>query len=98
MPYRVLVDDNFHYMDDSARTTLGEFETLEGALAAARAVVDEWLAGALEPGMTADELSKKYLLFGDDPFIVGPGLSKPPFSSRDYARERCAALCPPANT
>jgi hypothetical protein len=27
--YRVMVDDNFHYMDESERYTLGEFKTLD---------------------------------------------------------------------
>ena len=95
MKYRVLVDDNFHYMDESARTTLGEFDTLEAAVAAARGVVDEFLAGALQPGMTAEELYHTYVNFGDDPFILGPGLSGVPFSAWDYARERCGVLCQP---
>src|SRR5215471_14393256 len=96
MAYRVLIDDNFHYMDESARTTLGEFATLEAAVAAARRVVDEFLEGALEPGMTADKLYQVYTGFGDDPFIVGPGVTTVVFSAWDYARERCAVLCPPS--
>jgi len=96
MTFRVLVDDNFHYMDESARTTLGEFDTLEAAVASARALVDQFLADSLQPGMTADELFGLYTNFGEDPFIVGPGVSSVLFSAWDYARERCAALCPPA--
>jgi hypothetical protein len=93
MSFRVLVDDNFHYMDVDARTTLGDFETLEAAVAAAQALVDEWLTSAYQPGMSADEFYQGYIGFGEDPFIVAPGLSGVPFSAWNYARERCAALC-----
>jgi hypothetical protein len=31
-PYTVLVDDNFNYMDESARTTHGDYATLEEAV------------------------------------------------------------------
>src|SRR6266851_4139823 len=74
MMFRVLLDDNYHYLDESARTTLGEFDTLEAAVAAARAMVDEFPAGSLRPDMAAEELFGAYTSFGEDPFIVGPDL------------------------
>src|SRR5205823_2673103 len=40
MTYKVLVDDNAHYMDESAQYTLGEYATATEALAAARALVE----------------------------------------------------------
>ena len=97
MSFRVLVDDNFHYMDVDARTTLGDFETLEAAVAAAKALVDDWLASGYQPGMSADKLYQDYTFFGEDPFIVGPGLTGVPFSAWNYARERCAVLCSSAS-
>jgi hypothetical protein len=93
MQYKVLVDDNFHYMDESERHELGEFATAAGAVAAARRIVDEYLASAWQPGMSADELFKTYAFFGEDPFIIATGVEKVASSERDYARERCAALC-----
>jgi hypothetical protein len=30
--YRVIVANNFHYMDEEERTTHGEFETLDAAI------------------------------------------------------------------
>jgi hypothetical protein len=39
--------------------------------------------------MTADELTKLFCLFGDDPFIMHPGAH---FSARDYARERVGEI------
>ena len=95
MTFRVRVDDNYHYMDEDARTTLGDFQTLGAAIAAAKALVDDFLTSAYRPGLTAEELFHEYTGFGEDPFIEGPGLSGVPFSAWDYARQRCAQLCAP---
>ena len=95
MTYRVMVDDNFHYMDESERYQLGEFATLDAALTAAQKIVDEYLASAYKPGMSADELIAGYCQFGEDPFIVAPAgkVAGVPFSGRDYARRRCVEIC-----
>lgn len=92
MTYTVLVDDNFHYMDESHRYAHGEYETKDEAIAAAKSIVDAFLADAYEPGMPTDKLIATYVLFGDDPFIScdEPGVL---FSARTYARERCAEIC-----
>ena len=58
MGYQVLIDDNFHYQDESERVKHGVFATAEEALAACRAIVDGYLSAAFKPGMTADALSK----------------------------------------
>ena len=42
--YKVMVDDNFHYMDEDERWEYGTFPTVEEALAACRKVVDASLA------------------------------------------------------
>ena len=93
--FRVFVDDNFHYMDDSYRITLGDFDTLEAAIAAARARVDECLQDLMTPGLTADQLFRDYMHCGDDPFVVVPDTTDVLFSARNYARERCEAICRP---
>lgn len=95
MPFTVLIDDNFHYMDESARYQLGVFDTLDDARDAARLVVDEYLRSAYEPGMDSDTLFASYTAFGEDPFIVptdqpAAGVL---FSARDYARDQCASMC-----
>jgi hypothetical protein len=93
--YRVLIDDNFHFMDETERVTHGQFETADGALEACRAIVDEFLADAFKPGMTAAALYERYVSFGDDPFIrpVDPkDATAVSFSAWDYARERCEVL------
>ena len=94
MAYTVYVDDNFHYMDEGERYKLGKFRTARAAIAAAKKIVDEYLASACQPGMTAEELSRSYLLFGEDPYIV-PRDADSEFSARDYARERCRERCRP---
>ncbi len=79
--FTVLIADNFHYMDESENYEHGKFETLDSAIAAAKSIVDEFLASALKPGMTAEELYSQYTLFGDDPYIIGSNEPKVPFSA-----------------
>ena len=88
--YTVYIDDNFHYMDEDARTKHGEYSTLAEAVQACKAIVDACLTRAYEPGMAARKLYEGYVAAGDDPFIVGPGAG---FSAWTYARQRCEALC-----
>jgi hypothetical protein len=90
--YRVLVDDNFHYMDESERYTLGEFASYEEAEEACRRIVDEFLLDAYKPGMDAKSLYELYTMFGDDPFITSADRART-FSAWDYARMRCGEIC-----
>jgi hypothetical protein len=93
--YTVMVDDNFHFMDESERWKKGSYATADEAIAACRRMVDEDLARymARNPGMSADDLYGMYAMFGDDPFIVGQ-----PFSAHEYARQRAEEMCPNAAT
>ena len=93
--YRVVVDDNFHYMDPDERREQGTYETVEEALATCRGIVDHSLAENYEPGVSADALYDHYVGFGDDPFIVvlGGADDRAKFSAWDYAKERCRAMC-----
>ena len=93
MSYRVLVDDNFHYMDEAERYELGAFASLDAAVAAAQAVVDAYLRSAHKPGMSARALFKSYTAFGEDPFIIAPDQQSVAFSAWEYAKRRCNALC-----
>jgi hypothetical protein len=99
VPYTVLVDDNFHYMNEAERYELGEFETWDTALAAAQQIVDRFLASAVRPGMTAEELYDHYRGFGEDPFIVPATATdeRRAFSAWSYAKDRCMQLCPAVN-
>jgi guanosine-3',5'-bis(diphosphate) 3'-pyrophosphohydrolase len=91
--YRVLVDDNFHYMDEDERYELGVFATADEAIAACKRIVDEHLACAFEPGMTAQELYDACTSFGEDPFVCPVADAEAvKFSAWDYAKQRCCAL------
>ena len=89
--YVVMVDDNFHYMDESARWTFGSFTTLESAIQACKRLVDLCLGEYFEPGISAEKLLLQYKTFGDDPFIIGAG-DGGKFSAWDYAALRCQVI------
>jgi hypothetical protein len=86
--YTVYVDDNYHFMDEEERYTLGVFDTEEEAVQAAKGLIDEFLHQTYCPGTSAKNLFEAYCGFGDDPWIL---LSA--FHAWDYARERCAEIC-----
>jgi hypothetical protein len=91
--YKVMVDDNFHYMEEGERREYGMFATAEDAIAACRRLVDQSLAEEYRAGMTAPQLYDRYTSFGDEPFVVAPsGAAKVDFSARDYAQCRVEAL------
>lgn len=94
MGYQVLIDDNFHYQDESERVKHGVFATPEEAITACRSIVDGYLTDAFKPGMTANALFESYTAFGEDPFIVPgrPEGAPVQFSAWDYARQRCAEI------
>lgn len=90
LTYSVYVDDNFHYMDESERYKLGDFDDCSQAIAACKAVVDNFLAEC-EGRSTAEELYKQYTSFGSDPWIRtdDPNCK---FSAWSYAEQRCSEL------
>ena len=65
--YTVYVDDNFHYMDESERYKLGEFDDCAAAIAACKQIVDELLLPNLGQ---SEDLLVTYGMFGEDPFIM----------------------------
>jgi hypothetical protein len=92
--YRVMVDDNFDYMNEDDRWEFGSFATAQEALEACRGLVDKELARRFKPGMAATELYELYVAFGDDPFIVaGPDEEPIKFSAWDYAKARAEEIC-----
>lgn len=86
------MDDNFHYVDESERYKLGEFETCEEAVAACVKIVDEFPEKGYKKGMSFKELYEGYLGFGEDPFVVS-GDENCFFSAWTYAKKRCQELC-----
>jgi hypothetical protein len=88
--YKVMVDDNFHYMEED-RYELATFSTIEEAIAACKRIVDDDLSElAKGKNYTPDELYEHYVSFGSDPFIVALDSKddRPCFSAWDYAKER----------
>jgi hypothetical protein len=95
-PYKVMVDDNFHYMDEEERWELGAFATAGEALAACRKLVDESLIEEYRDGAMAEQLFDRYTSFGDEPFVVAlDGAPKVDFSARTYAEQRARELTAP---
>jgi hypothetical protein len=94
--YKVMVDDNFAYMDEDERFEHGSFETTAEAIAACRRLVDADLLKYYKPGMTATDLYEQYTSFGCDPFIVATDTTEEPvvFSAWQYAQERSKLLAP----
>jgi hypothetical protein len=93
--YKVMVDDNFHYMESDHRREHGTYETVEEAIATCRGIVDRSLKEGYEPGISAKALYDGYVSFGDDPFIVvldGTD-DKAKFSAWTYAQERSRVIC-----
>jgi predicted nucleotidyltransferase len=94
--YIVLVDDNFHYMDESERYQSGEYENYAEAVTHCKKLVDEYLHEALRQGVANPEnLYESYVNFGEDPFIqIHPGsqlklFEGEHFSAWDYAKQSC---------
>jgi hypothetical protein len=92
--YKVLIDDNFHFMDESERTDHGVFANADGAIAACKEIVDDELHRMLKRGTTAKELYRLYVAFGPDPFVVPLNPKDPDveFSAWTYAKKRCKDL------
>ena len=92
--YKVMVDDNFHYMDEDERRQHGIFPTAEQAITACKEIVDADLIHFYKPGMTAAALYSLYTSFGDDPFIVpvDPSDERVKFSAWHYALEQSGLL------
>ena len=89
--YTVFVDDNFHYMDEEERYKLGDFASLDEAVAACQRSVDTFLEDETSRESSAAERYRQYTSFGPDPFIVSddPEARQPLFSAWNYAEKRC---------
>lgn len=88
--YVVFVDDNYHYMDESERYKLGEFDDCAEAVAACKKIVDEFFEGS-DLNETEGELFKQYTFFGEDPWVSSDDPDCK-FSAWNYARERVKEL------
>lgn len=93
--YKVMVDDNFHYMDEDERYEHGVYETVDEAIAACRGIVERSLEEGYTPDVSAEALYENYVSFGDDPFIVvlDGADDNAKFSAWVYAKERSRLIC-----
>lgn len=88
--YTVLVDDNFHFMDEDERWTAGTYERLDEALHKCMEMVGQFMLEQDYHKTSAADLYDSYTSFGDDPFIVG---SVPvDFSAWNYAEKLAGYL------
>ena len=81
--YEVHIDDNFHYMDESERYSVGSYRSLDKAIEKCRKMTIRSLKDLYEKGITPEKLHAQWLMFGEDPFIVG-GEGAVPFSARTF--------------
>ena len=90
--YKVYVDDNYHYMDEGERYAVGSYNSLKEALEKCKEITVKSLEDFLEKGITPEDLSAQWAMFGEDPFIRG-GDGTVPFSARKFiTAELCKAI------
>ena len=81
--FSVYVDDNYHFMDEDERYTVGSFNSLEEALEKCREITIRSLDDLYESGIIPEKLKAQWSMFGEDPFIRG-GDGSVPFSARKF--------------
>jgi hypothetical protein len=91
MTARILVDDNFKFMDEDERYQHGVFDTVDEALGECRGIVDADLAAMAKPGLSPQALYNLYVSFGRDPFIICDGADDKAaaWSAWKYSKARC---------
>jgi hypothetical protein len=76
---------------------LGEYKTLDDAVAAAKRMVDEFLVREFKPGILPSMLFASYQNFGEVPFIFSDEedrtMNVSEFNHFQYALARCAEIC-----
>lgn len=96
--FKVYVDDNSHYKDESERYLKGNYGDCEAAVNVCKQIVDDFLAKAYSEDKTEDQLWREYTHWGEDPFIVvTEGENDCSFSAWDYAKERIKEIVGQAN-
>jgi hypothetical protein len=75
---------------------VGNFETLETAIAAAQTLINDFLLSKLQPGMTEADLFLIYMNSGEVPVIFCDAdltISVRSFNYFQYALLRCSEIC-----
>jgi len=87
--YKVYVDENSHYKDESERNLKGDYDDCDTAVNVCKQIVDDFLTKAYSEAKSEDQLWREYTNWGEDPFIVvTEGENNCRFSAWDYAKER----------
>ena len=90
--YKIYVDDNYHYMDESDRYVADSYSSLEEAVERCKELTIKSLEDLYEDGITPENLSAQWAMFGEDPFVRG-GDGSVPFSARKFiTTELCRAI------
>ncbi len=84
--FTVFVIDHAHYMEDEGEYTRGEFTTREEAESKCKEIIDSSLSELYSSGMTAEDLYKQFLMFGEEARCEG-------FESLEYIQKECHKLC-----
>lgn len=87
--YELLIDDNFHYMDEGERYCSGRFGSYEEALAKAERILEGEVENCWKPGQSAETTVGLYKSFGEDPFIRPAPVDRDFYSAWSHA-EACA--------
>ena len=90
--WTVMVDDNFHPLDQSERYELGKYASFAEAVLACKRIVDAFLTNEYKPGMTAEDLFYDYRIFGESPFILNSS-DELDFCASDYAGVKSLEIC-----
>ena len=81
---------------DAAVRRIGEYETREEAISAAKGTVDDFLRREHRPGMLSSELFSLYQERGEHPFIFRDDdktVNVRAFDHSQYALLRCSEIC-----
>lgn len=90
--FKVFIDDNFHYMDESERYEHGAYETYEEAVTACKLLLDDVLSDTREEGKSAEDLINSYMMFGEDPFVAPVPDDTKTFSAWEYVKQHYEKL------
>lgn len=88
--YLVRVIDHAHYMEGEGEYTAGEFENLAEAQAKCKEIIDRSLEELFSPGMSEEELSKQFMIYGEEASCEG-------FESMEYVKAQCHELTKKSN-